>query len=130
MAIIKNVDKLRIREIEENLANDKVLTIDSAGLVAWKNQDEITPDLSAYYTKSEIDALLENISYNDLLDVPTNLSDFNNDEGFITISDVPSYTGGDGIDITNNEIRIKQSVLDEINANTNKTLSDVTSKGN
>src|SRR5690625_5609623 len=93
--IVTNVDALRIREIQENLTNEKVLTIDSTGLVAWKNQDEITPDLSAYYTKSEIDALLENISYNDLLNAPTNLSDFNNDEGFITISDVPSYTDGD-----------------------------------
>lgn len=115
MAIITNIDKLRISEIEENLANDKVLTIDSTGLVSWKNQDEITPDLSGYYTKidvdailedyydklevdallsdidlsgyytkMEVDALIDNISYNDILNTPTKLSEFENDEGFIS----------------------------------------------
>ena len=161
---------IRLLNVAENPSAEMVLVVNEVTKnIEWVKRSEISPDLSGYYTSSEvdllledyytssetdalflgyytsaevdaiiaeyytkveIDALLENISYNDLLNAPTNLSDFNNDEGFITISDVPSYTDGDGIDITNNEIRIKQSVLDEINANTNKTLSDVTSEGN
>ena len=59
----------------------------------------VSVDLSNYYTKTEIDALLidkSNVghthSYNDLIDtptIPTKTSDLSNDSGFITINDVP-----------------------------------------
>ena len=62
----------------------------------------VSVDLSNYYTKTEIDALLidkSNVghthSYNDLIDtptIPTKTSDLSNDSGFITINDVPVVT--------------------------------------
>lgn len=53
MGIIKNVDKLRITGIEEDSANDKVLTIDDSGLVAYKNRlwyEQIAMDISKQST--------------------------------------------------------------------------------
>lgn len=129
-AQITNIDKLRLNDIEEKIANDMVLTVDATGLVAWKNQTDITPDMSAYYTKTEIDAFFDNLTYADIVDAPTALSEFTNDTEFITIGDVPVYTEGAGLDLVGGEFRIKQTVLDEITANTNKTLSQVTSQGN
>src|SRR5690625_2107231 len=129
-AQITNIDKLRLNDIEEKIANDMVLTVDATGLVAWKNQTDITPDMSAYYTKTEIDAFFDNLTYADIVDAPTALSEFTNDTGFITIGDVPVYTEGAGLDLVGAEFRIKQTVLDEITANTNKTLTQVTAQGN
>ncbi len=115
MAIIKNVDKLRINEITEMQEAGKILVIDDNNLVQWINADDLNVDLSGYYTKidvdailedyydkgevdlllsdidlsgyytkTEVDALIDNISYNDILNTPTKLSEFENDEGFIS----------------------------------------------
>lgn len=115
MAIIKNVDKLRINEITEMQDAGKILVIDDNNLVQWIDADELDVDLSGYYTKidvdailedyydkdevdallsdidfsdyytkTEVDALIDNISYNDILNTPTKLSEFENDEGFIS----------------------------------------------
>lgn len=115
MAIITNVDKLRINEITEMQEAGKILVIDDNNIIQWINADDLNVDLSGYYTKIDVDTILEdyydkveldallsnidlsdyytktevdtligNISYNDILNTPTKLSEFENDEGFIS----------------------------------------------
>lgn len=60
-------------------------------------------DLSDYYTKTESDGryvLTTNFSWNNLADKPTSLSDFINDEGFITntVSNLANYYDKSSID--------------------------------
>ena len=60
-------------------------------------------DLSNYYTKEQIDAkgyLTEHQSLanyalkSEIPTVPTNVSDFTNDAGYLTLATLPKYTGG------------------------------------
>ena len=52
--------------------------------------------------------------YSDLSGVPTKVSQFTNDAGYAKVTDIPTvttYTAGEGIDITNGVISIKDQVL-------------------
>src|SRR5699024_4165755 len=88
MAIITNIDKLRIRDITEMQEAGKILVIDDNNVVQWINADEFDVDLSGYYTKIDVDAILED--YYDKGEVDALLSS-------IDLSDYYTKTEVDGL---------------------------------
>ena len=74
-------------DLNTTLANYQ-LTVD---LSAYVTQTELDTDLADYYTKTETDALIPTMfsgDYNDLTNVPTIVSTFTNDAGYVTQSDI------------------------------------------
>ena len=57
--IITNVDKLRIRDVEQGADSDKILVIDSGNVVRWV--DSVDSILEDYYTISEVDAFVADL---------------------------------------------------------------------
>lgn len=109
--------------------------LDMSNLI--EDLDERVPDQNNYYNKTQADEKFETKEeafsgdYNDLTNkptIPTKTSDLQNDSGFITISDVPVYTGGLGIDIVNGVIGVDNGVALKMDIPDTYTKTEIDNK--
>lgn len=97
-----------ISNIQQTLADEKVLIDDNAAGVSRNKQDIEDVELEL----TELKTVAKSGSYNDLSDkpeIPSKTSQLDNDSGFITANDIPA---GEDVDLT--EVESKISALEDV----------------
>ena len=99
---------IRLLNVKENLANDKVLTINNTTKeIEWINMSDITPDMTAYYTADEIDAFL--LTKQDELIAGDNVT-FDGNTINVTIPDLNTSSSAELIAGTETEGKLQSAV--------------------
>lgn len=153
-----DVDDLNTRKADVSAVNDLIdnalatievptkvseLTNDSGYLTEHQSLDEYAkkadiPDVSGKADISQVNTLIDSaISTIEIPDVPTTVSSFTNDAGYITENDIPEVTTGsfpeaesaDSPTATSNGFATVQDVMDYVNALIEKKKDELTPSG-
>lgn len=153
-----DVDDLNTRKADVSAVNDLIdnalatievptkvseLTNDSGYLTEHQSLDEYAkkadiPDVSGKVDISQVNTLIDSaISTIEIPDVPTTVSSFTNDAGYITENDIPEVTTGsfpeaesaDSPTATSNGFATVQDVMDYVNALIEKKKDELTPSG-